>query len=61
LRQLGFEGPYTGTRHQFVVFGARRLAIPSYEEISVAKLREVVAEVESLVGRRITADEWSGL
>ncbi|MFQ5410415.1 MAG: type II toxin-antitoxin system HicA family toxin, partial [Anaerolineales bacterium] len=28
LRRLGFEGPYSGTRHQFMVYDEHRLAIP---------------------------------
>ena len=35
LRELGFDGPYSGTRHQFMVYGQQRLAIPSNEEYSV--------------------------
>ena len=29
LRKLGFKGPYSGTRHQFIVFENHRLVIPS--------------------------------
>ncbi len=29
LRQLGFEGPYSGKRHQFMIKGALRLRIPN--------------------------------
>jgi len=32
LRKLGFDGPYSGTRHQFMVYAQQRLAIPSNEE-----------------------------
>jgi len=35
LRQLDFEGPYTGTRHQFMAYKEYRLAIPSNTEYSV--------------------------
>ena len=38
LRALGFEGPYTGTRHYFMVFRQHRLAIPSNDEYSVPQL-----------------------
>ena len=61
LRALGFGGPYIGTRHQVMRFDDRRLPIPSYDEISVPKLREVVAEVEVLLGRPIDSDEWNRL
>lgn len=29
LRELGFEGPYTGGRHQYMVRAELRLAIPN--------------------------------
>ena len=32
LRRLGFEGPFRGTRHQFMVWSLKRLAIPSNTE-----------------------------
>lgn len=61
LRALGFAGPYSGTRHQFMTLGAARLAIPSSEEIGVAKVRELIREVELLVGRTTEVDEWNRL
>ncbi len=39
LRGLGFDGPFSGARHQFMVFSLRRLAIPSNVEYSVPHLR----------------------
>lgn len=57
LRRLGFEGPFPGTRHQFMTLAGHRLAIPSNEEYSIPQLRWMVREVESLVGRRLTADD----
>jgi len=61
LRRLGFEGPSTGTRHQFMVISQKRLAIPSNPEYSVPQLRMMVREVENLLGRGISAQEWAGL
>ena len=61
LRAIGFEGPYSGTRHQFMVYGQYRLAIPSNAEYSVPQLRMMVREVEGIVDRPITAVEWSQL
>lgn len=61
LRQLGFNGPYSGTKHQFMLFGQHRLAIPSNAEYSVPQLRMMVREVESIVRREISADEWNRL
>jgi hypothetical protein len=38
LRALGFDGPLSGTRHQFMTFGSHRLAIPSNEEFLAPQL-----------------------
>lgn len=61
LRKLGFEGPLSGTRHQFMVYEQRRLAIPSNAEYSVPQLRMMIREVEEVTGHKITADEWNKL
>jgi hypothetical protein len=61
LRRLGFEGPFTGTRHQFTVWSLKRLAIPSNIEYSVPQLRMMIREVEALLLRTISPDEWNHL
>ena len=61
LRAIGFDGPFSGTRHQFMVYEQYRLAIPSNAEYSVHQLRIMIREVEEILGRRITVDEWSRL
>jgi len=61
LRQLGFDGPFSGTRHQFMVFGENRLTIPSNDEYSVAQLRMMIREVEEIIDRAISLDEWIAL
>ena len=61
LRQLGFDGPYSGARHQFMLFENHRLAIPSNKEYSVAQLRFMLKEVEAIIGREISNDEWISL
>jgi len=61
LRQFGFEGPLAGTRHQFMVYEQHRLAVPSNSEYSVPQLRMMVREMEEIIGREITADEWNEL
>ncbi len=58
LRQLGFDGPFSGTRHQFMIYGQHRLAIPSNSDYSVPQLRMMIREIESIIGREITIDEW---
>jgi hypothetical protein len=44
-----------------MVYGNHRLAIPSREEYSVPQLRMMIDEVEAIIGREITADEWNAL
>jgi hypothetical protein len=44
-----------------MVYGQYRLAIPSNVEYSAPQLRLMVREVEGIVGRTITAVEWSKL
>lgn len=61
LRRLGFDGPFTGTRHQFLVYQHHRLAIPSNEEYSVPQLRMMLREAAGILGREIKLDEWEKL
>ncbi len=61
LRKLGFDGPYSGTRHQFMVYEQHRLAIPSNAEYSVPQLRMMLREVKEIIGRQISAEEWNRL
>ena len=61
LKKLGFDGPYSGTRHQFVVYQQYRLAIPSNTEYSVPQLRMMLGEVEHITGRQISVGDWRRL
>lgn len=61
LRKLGFDGPYAGSRHEFMVYENHRLAIPSNSEYSTPQLRFMLAEVESIIDRKIMLQEWESL
>lgn len=61
LRKLGFKGPYSGTRHQFIVIENHRLAIPSNAEYSMPQLRIMIREVEEILDRKINLNEWEKL
>jgi hypothetical protein len=61
LHKLGFDGPFSGARHQFMVYGQHRLAIPSNSEYSVPQLRMMIKEVQELIDREIGVEEWSNL
>ena len=61
LRALGFVGPFSGTRHQFMILRQHRQTIPTNSEYSVPQVRMLLRQVESILGRTITLDEWDSL
>jgi hypothetical protein len=61
LRKLGFEGPKSGTRHQFMIYQQCRLTVPSNSEYSVPQLKMMIREVEAIICRQIDVDEWNRL
>ncbi len=61
LRKIGFDGHYSGTRHQFLIFHENRLSVPSNSEYSVPQLRMMLREVEEIIGRQILLEEWNNL
>jgi hypothetical protein len=44
-----------------MIYEQQRLTIPSNKEYSVPQLRMMLREVEAIIGRQITADEWNAL
>ena len=58
LRRFGFDGPFTGTRHQFMVYEKQRLTIPSNSEDPVPQLRMMIREIEDILERKISLAEW---
>jgi len=61
LRALGFDGPYSGTRHQFMISGQHRQTIPTNSEYSVPQLRLLLRQVESILARKVALEEWNSL
>jgi predicted RNA binding protein YcfA (HicA-like mRNA interferase family) len=57
LRQFGFDGPYVGGRHQFMVKGQLRLVIPNphKNEITAALLSRILRQAG------IERSEWERL
>ena len=58
---MGFDGPFSGSRHQVMVYQQHRLAVPSNADYSVPQLRMMLQEVEEIIGREIRLEEWSRL
>ena len=61
LRNLGFDGPFSGTRHQFMIYEQYRLAIPSNKEYSIPQLKMMIQEIEMITGERIPQEFWNEL
>lgn len=61
LRKLGFDGPYAGSRHEFMLFNNHRLTVPSNSEYSVSQLRFILREVETILNHPISLQEWDSL
>ena len=61
IKKLGFDGPYSGARHQFMVYRTYRLALPSNSEYSAPQLKMMLDEIESIIGEAISIDEWINL
>ena len=57
LRQLGFEGPFSGGKHQFMVRYDVTLRIPNPHQTEIGK--ELLARIlrQANIGR----DEWEAL
>jgi len=57
LRKLGFEGPYRGGKHLYMVRGSLRLAIPNPHKqvIGVALLSRIFKQAG------ISREEWLGV
>ena len=57
LKRLGFEGPYSGGKHPFMVRGNSRLTIPNphRKEIEIPLLNRILRQAG------IEKDEWEKL
>ena len=57
LQALGFEGPYSGRKHQFMVKGLVRLRIPNPHQGGIGK--ELLSRI--LRQAKISRDTWEKL
>ena len=58
---LGFSPPEPGGRHSYMRYGTYTLSIPRNVEYSVPQLRMLLKEVEEIMGRKISLQEWQSL
>ncbi len=57
LKRLGFEGPYSGGKHQFMIKGNTTLRIPNPHQSDIGK--ELLARILRQAG--INREEWERL
>ena len=57
LKQLGFDGPYAGSKHQFMARGDTTLRIPNPHQHDIG--RELLSRILRQAG--IDKDEWEQL
>jgi hypothetical protein len=50
----GYDGPFTGTQHQFAILGQKRLAIFSDAEHSIPQLHRLISAVGRVMDCAIT-------
>ena len=61
LKKIGFIGPYTGTKHEFMTYKNHRIAIPSNKEYSSAQIMFMLREIRGIIDIDITNDEFESL
>ena len=54
FRKLGFDGPYSGGRHLFMIMGKLKVRVPNPHRGDIS--RHLVAEILRQAG--IASDEW---
>lgn len=57
LRQAGFEGPYSGGKHQYMIQGSITITLPNPHQSDIG--REFLARILRQAG--ISRDEWEKL
>ena len=57
LRQIGFEGPYVGGKHQYMVRGTLRLVLPNPHRGDIG--RDLLSRI--LEQAEISREEWERL
>jgi len=55
FRALGYSGPFSGGKHQFMIKGRQKIRIPNphVKDISVSLLKEILRQAE------ISSHEWN--
>jgi predicted RNA binding protein YcfA (HicA-like mRNA interferase family) len=55
LRKLGYSGPYSGGKHQFMIKGEQKIRIPNphkSKDINISLVKEILRQA------KINQEEW---
>jgi len=57
LKRLGFDGPYAGGRHEFMIRGSLKLRIPNPHQGDISKglLAEILRQAD------VSREDWENL
>lgn len=58
---MGFNKPEPGGRHFYVRYEEYTLTIPNNSEFSVPQLKMLLKQVERILERKISLEEWQRL
>lgn len=61
LQALGFDPPEPGGKHAYMRYGSFTLTLPNNEEYSVPQLKMLLREIEPILGRKVSLQEWNRL
>ena len=61
MRKLGFSSPEPGARHFYMWYGNYTLTLPNNPEYSVPQVKILLKEVEGMLRRKVSLQEWQRL
>ena len=61
LKQLGFEPPEPGGRHNYMRYRTYTLTLPSNKEYSIPQIKMLLNEIERGINKKISLQQWNNL
>jgi hypothetical protein len=61
LRALGFNVAEPGERHFYARYEEHTLTIPNNSEFSIPQFKMLLKQIEKILGREISLEEWQRL
>ena len=61
VRELGFNPPEPGARHFYMRYDTYTLTLPNNPEYSIPQLKMFLKEIEDILKKKISLQEWQKL